>query len=88
MAVGNVTLYAANIDDLRLQDLVGAPVRLALLEGTPGPSAGAPTIAWDVADVLARQVRFRCPVSGHQARQCALSGDRLGFGLGQPVATL
>lgn len=35
---------------------VEVPVRLALLEGVPGSSA-APTSAWDLRDLLARQVR-------------------------------
>lgn len=40
MAAGTVTLYAANIDDLRLQDLAGAILKLSLHASTYTPSDG------------------------------------------------
>lgn len=40
MAAGAVILYAANIDDIRLQDLPGATLKMALLTSTYTPSNG------------------------------------------------
>lgn len=40
MAAGTFTLYAANIDDLRLQDLAGATLKLSLHASTYAPSDG------------------------------------------------
>ena len=39
MAVGTFTLYRANLDDLRLQDLVAATVKLALVTSAYTPDA-------------------------------------------------
>ena len=39
MAAGNVTLYSANKDDLNLNDLVGATVKLALVTSSYTPDA-------------------------------------------------
>lgn len=40
MAAGNFLLYKANIDDLRLQDLPGATVKVALVTSAYTPDAG------------------------------------------------
>lgn len=40
MAAGTFTLYAANLDDLRLQDLVGATVKMSLHTSAYTPSNG------------------------------------------------
>lgn len=40
MAAGPFTLYNANTDDLRLQDLTGATVKMALVESTYTPNIG------------------------------------------------
>ena len=40
MAAGTFTLYQANLDDLRLQDLLTAVVKLSLHTSTYTPSAG------------------------------------------------
>lgn len=39
MAVGTFTLYRANLDDLRMQDLVGATVKMALVSSSYTPDA-------------------------------------------------
>ena len=39
MAAGTFTLYRANLDDLRIQDLVGATVKLALVSSAYTPNA-------------------------------------------------
>lgn len=39
MAAGAFTLYRANLDDLRMQDLTGATVKLALVAATYTPDA-------------------------------------------------
>ena len=75
MAVGNVTLYAANIDDLRLQDLVGAPVRLALLDADYIPSDGvAGHSLW--ADVSADELAsaFGYVANGDTLENIAVTG--------------
>lgn len=39
MAVGTFTLYRANLDDLRMQDLTGATVKIALVSSSYTPDA-------------------------------------------------
>jgi hypothetical protein len=39
MAAGTFTLYRANLDDLRIQDLVGATVKVALVTSSYTPNA-------------------------------------------------
>ncbi len=39
MAAGTFTLYRANLDDLRMQDLVGATVKIALVSSAYTPDA-------------------------------------------------
>lgn len=40
MAAGNFTIYQANLDDIRMADLVGATIKLSLHTSAYSPSAG------------------------------------------------
>ena len=55
MAAGTFTLYQANLDDLRLQDLLTAVVKLSLHTSTYAPSAGTSghSVAADLTNELA-----------------------------------
>ena len=55
MAAGTFTLYRANLDDLRMQDLVGATVKIALVSSAYTPDA-ANTGHDEWADVSANEI--------------------------------
>jgi hypothetical protein len=55
MAAGTFTLYRANLDDLRMQDLTGATVKLALVSSAYTPDA-ANTGHDEWADVSANEI--------------------------------
>jgi hypothetical protein len=55
MAAGTFTLYRANLDDLRMQDLVGATVKVALVSSAYTPDA-ANTGHDEWADVSANEI--------------------------------
>ncbi len=55
MAAGTFTLYRANLDDLRMQDLTGATVKLALVTSSYTPDAT--NVGHDLwADVSANEI--------------------------------
>lgn len=55
MAAGTVTLYAANLDDLRMQDLAGATIKLSLHASSYTPSDGTSghSVAADLSGEIA-----------------------------------
>lgn len=55
MAAGTFTLYSANKDDLRLQDLVGATVKMTLHSSsyTPNNATGGHAVAADLTNEIA-----------------------------------
>lgn len=55
MAAGTFTLYRANLDDLRMQDMIGATVKLALVTSAYTPDAT--NVGHDLwADVSANEI--------------------------------
>lgn len=55
MAASDITLYQANLDDLRLQDLVGATLKISLHTSAYTPSAGTSghAVAADLSNEIA-----------------------------------
>lgn len=88
MAVGTVTLYAANLDDMRLQDLPGVSVRLALLGSAHVPDD---TVTGDAvwADVSADELAaaFGYAAGGDVLANVAVTGISGGWKLSSDGAS-
>ena len=55
MAAGQITLFEANLDDLRLLDLTGATIKMALIKSTATPDT-TPTGDAVLADIVADEI--------------------------------
>lgn len=79
MAVGTFTLFSKNKDDLRMQDLVSANLRMALVNGAGGTLNAATTGLSVWADISASEIAAG---NGYSAGGAALTGTLADTGAG------